>query len=280
MVLIHPTAVIDPTAQLGENVQIGPYSVIGAGVEIGDNTIISSSVRIEDRTIVGSSCQVSPGAVLGGAPQDLSYKNEPTRARIGNNNIIRECVTINRASGEGNETVVGNNCFLMAYSHLGHNGKLANNVILANAVQLGGYVELDDYVFIGGGSVIHQFVKVGRMAFMAGASASRMDLPPFSMNDSRPCMVIGINTVGLKRRGLSSEDRQLIKKAFYYLWFSGLNQAHAIEAVRENMEINPYIEELLNFVSTSKRGINPPRKHGNIQMAEDAEKAEEEILTV
>lgn len=268
---IHPTALIDSTAILGENVQVGPYSIIGAHVAIGAHTSIAPHVIIEDRTILGANCQVFSGAVIGGPPQDLGYGNEPTRVRIGDNTVIRECVTINRATGEGQETVIGERCFLMAYSHVAHNGRLGNHVILANMVQLAGYVELGDYAFIGGGCMIHQFVKVGRMVMMGGSSGCRQDLPPFSMNDGRPSSIQGINTIGLRRRGLSAAERQNLKKAFFYLWFSGLNQSQAIEAIRENLEADVYVQELIDFILASKRGISHQRGTAPTTMQEDSE---------
>jgi UDP-N-acetylglucosamine acyltransferase len=256
---IHQTAIIDPSAIIGENTQIGPYSLIGANVEIGSNCKIAGHVVIETNTILGSDCQVSPGAVIGGPPQDLSYKDEFSRVRVGNGTRIRECVTLNRATGEGTETVIGNDCFLMAYSHLAHNCQLGNNVILANAVQVGGHVELGDYVFIGGASVVHQNVRIGRMAFMGGACATRQDLPPFSMSDGRPSAIQGINSVGLKRRGFTLEQRQRIKKAFFHFWFSDLNYSQAIETIRETIPADDYVQELIDFVLSSKRGINDRR---------------------
>lgn len=275
---IHPTAIIDPSAILGDEVEIGPYSIIGKEVEIGNNTIIAPHVVIEDRTILGANCQVASGAILGGPPQDLSFKGEPTRVRVGDNTVIRECVTLNRATGEGNETVIGENNFLMAYSHLAHNCKTGSNVILANAVQIAGYVALDDYAFIGGGCVVHQFVRVGRMAFLGGASATRQDLPPFSMNDGRPSSIQGINSIGLKRRGFTGVERQLLKKAFFYLWFSGLNQTQAIEAIQENLDVNSHIEELLEFVRSSKRGIS--HKAGSAKMSAGEDESAPETVPV
>ncbi len=252
---IHPTAIIDPSAILEDDVEVGPYSVIGANVHIGEQTILGPHVVLEDRTILGKNCRIAAGAVLGGAPQDLAYQGELTRVRVGDNALIREYVTLNRATGEGNETVIGDNCFLMAYSHLAHNCQAGDHVIMANAVQVAGHVKLGDYAFIGGGSLIHQHVVVGRMAFLGGASGCSQDLPPFSMSDGKPTTIRGVNTVGLRRRGLSSEERQRLKKAFFYLWFSGLNQTHAIQAIRDNLEMDHYLEELLDFVLSSKRGI-------------------------
>jgi UDP-N-acetylglucosamine acyltransferase len=253
--LIHPSAIIDPTATLGEGVEVGPFSIIGADVQIGANTQIGPHVVIEARTILGEHCEVSAGAVLGGPPQDLNYKGEPTRVRVGNHTKIRECVTLNRATGEGQETVVGNHCFLMAYSHLAHNCRTGDNVILANAVQVGGHVEIGDWAFLGGGSVVHQHCRIGRMAFLGGASASRQDLVPFSMNMGATARVTGINSIGLRRRGLNGQERQNLRKAFFLLWFSDLNRTQAIETIRETLTVDTYIEELIDFVLTSKRGV-------------------------
>lgn len=257
---IHPTAVVDPTAKIGDNVEIGPLCVVGAHVEIGNNTVLIAQVVLQDRTIIGEDCEISPGAVLGGPPQDLNYKDEPTRVRIGNRCRIRECVTINRATGEGKETVVGDDCFLMAYSHLAHNCQVGNNVILANTAQVGGHAQLGDYVFLGGMCVIHQHCRVGRFAFMSGLSGARQDVPPFSMNSEAPSIIRGLNTIGLRRRGFTQAQRQNLKKAFYYLWFAGLSQAQAIQAIRDNLETDEYIEELITFVTSAKRGISHSKK--------------------
>ncbi len=253
--LIHPTAIIDPTAKLGTDVQVGPFCVIHANAEIGNGTRLDSHVIVEANTIIGENCHLSPGAAVGGEPQDLAFKGEFSRVRIGNNTHIREYATIHRASGENEETVVGNDCMLMAYTHVAHNCKLGNNVILANTVQLGGYVELGDYVFLGGAVVVHQFVRIGRMAFLGGRSGTRQDVPPFAMTNHAPALVTGLNSVGLRRRGLKLEERTRLKKAFFYLWFAGMNQTQAIEAIRENVEIDAYVQELIDFVQSSKRGV-------------------------
>ncbi len=278
--IINPTAVIDPSARIGENVEIGPFCVIGPEAEIGDGTRLLSHVVVEARTIIGPDCVISPGAVLGGAPQDLSYKGEPTRVRIGRSCQIRECVTINRASGEGNETVLGDDAFLMAYSHMAHNCQVGNNVILANAVQLGGHVTVSDYAFIGGSSVVHQHCRIGRMAIMGGASATRQDIPPFAMSEGRAAGVTGINTIGLRRRGLNGAERQNLKKAFFYLWFSGMTQTHAIEAIRENLMIDSYIEELISFIQSSKRGIGYKREASSPESTESEGEPAAEPLTI
>lgn len=259
---IHPTAVIDPSAQLGNGVEVGPYSIIGPHCTVGANSKIGPHVVLQSHVKLGADCQVSPGAVLGGFPQDLKFKGETSWVRIGDGCIIRESVTVNRSSGKDQETIVGDRCMLMAYAHVAHNCILGDEVILANAVQLGGHVEIGDYAFIGGQCAIHQFVKIGKMAIMSGFSASRQDVPPFSMTDSRPAIVAGINKVGLKRRGFDLAARTRMKKAFHLLFFSGMNYKQAIETIQAEAEMkaDPAVQELIEFVQTSSRGIYRPNR--------------------
>jgi UDP-N-acetylglucosamine acyltransferase len=266
---IHPTAMVDPTAELAENVIIGPNTVIGPKVRIGPNTMIDGNAWIYERSVIGENCHLFPGAVIGTPPQDLSYKNEPTRAVIGNNVQIHEYATVHRASGEGNETVVGDHCLLMAYSHLGHNCQLGKNVILANNVHLGGHVHVGDYANIGGSVVVHQFVKIGRFAMMSGFMATRQDIPPFSTTDERLATVRGLNKIGLKRRGVGNESIKRLQEAFRLLWFQPLPQTEAILQIMTKYPDDPYVQELVDFVLTSKRGIRRPKiKHTVSEMLE------------
>lgn len=255
---IHPTAIIDPSAQVGKDVSIGPYSIIGPNVIVGDGCQIAPHVVIEQNVTLGKGCQLASGCVIGGAPQDHSFNGEYSSVVIGDGTIIREFVTINRATGEGKVTQVGDHCLLMAYVHLAHNVKLHNNVTVASQTMLAGYVEIEDWVFVSGGVLVHQFVKIGRMAIVGGSSASRQDIPPFSLCDGRPARVLGINKVGLRRRGLSLADRSSIKRAYSLLWYSNLNYTQAIEAIKAEMPDNQYVDELIDFVLKSKRGIKPP----------------------
>ena len=278
MSLIHPSAIIDPSAELGQNVEIGPYSVVGPGCRIGDGTRLASHVVLERDTTLGKNCVLASGAVLGGDPQDHNYKNEPSAVEIGNNAVIREYVTINRATGEGNITRVGDDCMIMAYAHLAHNVQLGNKVILANCVQLAGYVEVGDGVFISSTCLLHQFVKIGRLAIVAGFSGSRQDVPPFAMADGRPVAVVGINRVGIKRAGFTLEQRNHLRQAFSLLFFSNLNQQDAIAAVREKIVDDANVDELIDFVISSKRGIHRPSEEamqrfrpGSHVSGEDAE---------
>jgi UDP-N-acetylglucosamine acyltransferase len=255
---IHPSAIIDPGAELGANVEVGPFSYIGPHCKVGDNTKIMSNVVLQEYVTLGRDCQVSPGAVLGGAPQDLRFKGEESYVVVGNGTMIRECVTLNRASGEGETTRIGNKCIIMAYSHVAHNCTVGNEVALANCIQLGGHVEVGDYAFLGGICAVHQFVKIGKMAIVSGSSATRQDIPPFSMSDGRPAVIVGINKVGLKRRGVSLEGRTRLKKAYHLLWFAGLNQTQAIEAIQNEIEMDENVQELVAFVQNSARGIRRP----------------------
>ncbi len=256
---IHSTAIIDETAQIADNVTIGPFTVVGPQCVVGEGSVLSAHVVLESHVVLGKNGQVASGAVLGGAPQDLAYEGEEAFVTIGDNVVIREYVTINRATGQGKTTQVGNDCFIMAYSHLAHNCVLGDGVILANNAQLGGYVEVGDYAFLSGTTVFHQFVKIGRLAIVAGFSGTRQDIPPFAMCNGRPATVAGINKVGLRRKGYSSEDRTRLRRAFNLIWFSHENTSQGVDKVREELGTeDPLINELLAFIETSKRGIRRP----------------------
>jgi UDP-N-acetylglucosamine acyltransferase len=252
---------IHPSAQIGNNVTLGLNVTIEAGAVIQDDCILDSNSYVGRDSIIGKGCHLFPGAVIGTAPQDLNYKDEFSRAILGNGVQVREYATVHRASGEGQETIVGDGCLLMAYSHVGHNSRLGQNVILANAVQLGGYTEIGDFSNLGGGVVVHQFVRIGRLVMVSGNCATRQDLPPFAIADGHLACLRGINTIGLKRKGISSEIRKKIKIAYKLLWDSNLPQAKAIEQIQQQFPEEPMIEELIHFIHTSKRGIR--RRHSN-----------------
>lgn len=251
---IHPSAFIDETAQIAEDVEIEAFTYIGPKVKIGKGSKIRSQARLEHCEI-GENCLISSGAIIGSEPQDMGYKGEPTKAIIGNNCQIREHATVNRASGEGNVTKVGNNCMLMTGSHVAHNCELDDNVILANLATLGGHVTVGNGAFIGGMVVIHQNVRIGEMSIMSGFSGSRQDVPPYAKTDGRPARVVGTNVLGLRRNGVSQEDRTAIKNAYKYLWFSELTTAQAIEKIKQEIPSNKNLEHLVNFIETSKRGV-------------------------
>lgn len=255
---IHPSAIIDPTAQIGEGVSIGPYAVIGPEVKLGDGVQIYPNAYVEHSEI-GKNTMIANGAIVGTPPQDYRYKGEKSNVIIGENCQIREHATINRGTGENTSTVIGDNCILMIGSHVAHNCLIGNNVSLANLVSVAGHVTLEDHVFIGGTVVLHQFVRVGKMVIMGGFSGTRQDIPPFAKTDGRPAGIIGINTIGLKRCGLSLEERTNLKKAFNLIWFSDYNTQSALEKIKDEIPTNEHIEHLINFIQTSKRGVTKLR---------------------
>jgi len=254
---IHPTAIVDPNAQIGADVEIGPCSIIGPNAVIGQGSTIQSHVVVEGAVAIGAGNFVGHGAVIGAAPQDLSFSSErKTKVEIGDGNVIREHCTIHRGTAEGSATTVGNQNFLMAGAHLGHNCAIANNVIIANNCLLGGYVQVDDGAFLGGGCVFHQHMHVGRLALAQGGSAFSKDIPPFVVAAERN-YVFGLNIVGLRRAGLSAPERDGIKAAFKLLYTSGLNVAQAIEEAA-GMNLGGAAREFFEFVANAKkRGICP-----------------------
>lgn len=250
---IHKTAIIHESAKIGENVKIGAYAVIGQDCTIEDGCIIGESANIQFAH-VGKNTRISPFASIGGEPQDLGYKGEKTGVIIGENCWIREFSTINRASGEGLNTVIGNNCMLMAYTHVAHNCELKDNVIMANAATLGGHCKVGFGVFLGGQSVFHQNLRIGDMAIVSGASAARLDIIPYCKAEGIPAIPKGLNAIGLKRKGVDKDSRDAIHKAIRLLTSDKYNTTQAIEEIRKEFSSNSYVENLINFVQTSKRG--------------------------
>lgn len=266
-VKIHPTAIVDPNAQIGSEVEIGPYSVIGPIVRIGENTSIQSHVVIEGDVSIGPANFIGHGAIIGAAPQDLSFSPEcKTKIDIGDGNVIREHCTIHRGTAEGSATTIGDNNFLMAAAHVGHNCAIGNNVIIANNCLLGGYVRVDDGAFLGGGCVFHQYMHVGRLAIAQGGSAFSKDIPPFVIAAERN-YVFGLNMIGLRRAGFSAQDRDEIKSAFKLLYTSGFNVAQAIEKAA-TMNFGAAAREFLEFVANAKqRGICPLKRGASEERA-------------
>ncbi len=251
---IHSTAVINPNAKIADDVEIGAFSIIGENVTLEKGVVIRPHVHIEF-THIGENSIIFTGAVIGTEPQDLGYKGETTGVIIGKNCQIREYVTINRASKEG-FTQIGDNCLLMTGSHVGHNTVVEDNVILANDVTLAGHVHVETGAFLGGTIVIHQNCKIGRMAIMSGFSGARQDIPPYAKTDGRPAHIAGMNTVGMKRRGLSQADRDLVKEAYKILFHSGFNTSQALEKIEEELDCaNEHIKYLVKFIKSSNRGI-------------------------
>ena len=251
---IHPSAIVDPSAELGANVTIHPFTIIEAGVRIGDGCEIGPHAVIRTGTRMGANNRVTVGAVLGDWPQDLKFKGEESYLIIGDGNLIREYVTLHRATGEGNATVVGNHNLIMAYSHVGHNSRVGNHVMMANTVQVAGHCQIDDYAVIGGGVGMHQFCRVGTMAMVGAYSSVRIDVPPYMMVDGDPARPVKPNTVGLRRRGLSAEAIAALRQAFKIIWRSDLNVSDGIARVRAEVPPLPEVNHLLEFLEAVSQG--------------------------
>ena len=264
---IHKTAIVDPTAKIGNDVTIGPYAVIGANVLVGERSTIESHAMIESEVTIGSGNFIGHGAIVGTAPQDLSFSPErKTYVAVGNDNVIREYCTIHRGSAEGSSTKIGDKNFLMAGAHLGHNCEIGNSVIIANNCLLGGHVRVADGAFLGGGCMFHQHMRVGRLAMTQGASAFGKDIPPFVIAAERN-YVFGLNIVGLRRAGFSAKDREEIKTAFKLVYTSGLNIGQAIKKAA-TMKLGASAQEFLDFVANAKtRGICPLKRGADDEMS-------------
>jgi UDP-N-acetylglucosamine acyltransferase len=266
-VKIHPTAIVDPGAQIGGDVEIGPYSVVGPKVKIGEGTVIQSHVVMEGDVTIGTKNFVGHGAIIGTFPQDLSFSPERrTKIDIGDENIIREHCTIHRGTAEGSATKIGDKNFLMVGAHVGHNCEIGNNVIIANNCLLGGHVRVDDGAFLGGGCVFHQHVRVGRLAIAQGGSAFGKDIPPFVIAAERN-YVFGLNVIGLRRAGFSAKERDEIKAAFKLIYASGLNISAALEKASA-MKSGAAAQEFFDFiVKAKKRGICPYKRGADEEMS-------------
>lgn len=246
---------INKGAQIAENVQIDHFSVIHDDVVIGENTWIGSNVTIYPGARIGKNCKIFPGAVISAVPQDLKFADEYTTTVIGDSCTIRECVTINRGTKDKEKTVIGDNCLIMAYCHIAHDCIIGDQVILANAVQLAGHVELGDYAFIGGTSAVHQFVKIGEHAMIGGGSLVRKDVPPFITAAKEPLSYLGLNTLGLRRRGFDNERIAEIQEIYRILFLSGMNFTDAVKSVKQQFKTTADSTSILNFFMQSKRGI-------------------------
>ncbi len=253
--VIHPTAIIHPRAKLDASVQVGPYAVIDEGVEVGAHCVVGPHVYLTGLTTIGAHNRFYAGCVIGEAPQDLKYNGEPTVVRIGDHNVFREHVTVHRSNHAPEETVIGSRGFFMANAHVAHNCRLGDSVILANGVLLGGHVTVDDRAFLSGNCLVHQFVRVGTLALMQGGSAISKDLPPYAVarGDNHIC---GLNTVGLRRAGLSPAERLELKQLYHALFRKERNLREALAEARKQFTSAP-AKVMLDFLSASKRGVCP-----------------------
>ncbi len=257
---IDPTAVISPKADIEEGVEIGPYSVIGDDVCIGKDTKIGPHVVIEGPAVIGKGNKIYQFASIGTPPQDLTYKGEKTKVIIGDNNVLREFVTINRASTkEEGVTVIGNDNYLMAYAHVAHDCRLGNNIIMANSATLGGHVRVGDHAIISAFVAVHQFVRIGEYSFVGAKCGVDRDIPPFmlaSVDETGPrAKLFGVNSVGLRRKGFSKETIEVLKKAYKIIWREHKNLSKGIEKAMAELPKIPELELLLSFIKSSKRGV-------------------------
>ncbi len=255
--MIHPTAIIDPKAEIGEGVEVGPYSVIEKGVVIGQETKIGPHVVIREGTHIGKRCHIFQFASIGEAPQFSGYKGEKTLLQMGDENIIREFVTLHRGTVKGSgKTVIGNKNFFMAYCHVAHDCQIGNEVIMANAATLAGHIVIEDWAIIGGLVAIHQFIRVGAYAIIGGFSGVLLDIPPYTKAQGDRARLYGLNTIGLKRANFSEETLKALKKAYRIIFRSGLTLEKAVKGVSgDEISRVPEVQHLLHFIQHSKRGI-------------------------
>jgi UDP-N-acetylglucosamine acyltransferase len=256
MTTIHPTAIVHDGATIGEGCIIGPYCIIGADVVMGKANTLISNVIIDGHTTLGEGNLISPYAVIGTDPQDLKFSGEPTRLNIGNNNKIREFVTINRSNQMEEDTNIGNNNLLMEYMHVAHNCQIGSNCVIANAVQMAGHVHVHDFAIIGGQTAIHQFVHIGSHAFVGGASAIKKDIAPYTRGQGNPYKTVGLNSVGLARKGFSNETIAGIKAIYNHFYRSSMNVSQAQENIAVLGELSPEQRVFLEFVKNSDRGLS------------------------
>lgn len=250
-----PLAVVHPEAQLGKNVTVEPFAFIEKDVVIGDNCRIYPHAVVLEGSRIGKGCHIFPGAVISGIPQDLKFAGEKTTAEIGDHTTVRECVTVNRGTASRGKTIVGNNCLLMAYSHIAHDCILKNNIIIGNASQIAGEVEIDDFAILSGSVLVHQFTRISQHVMIQGGSRVGKDIPPYTLIGRDPIAYCGINIVGLRRRGFTNQQVFLIQDIYRTLYTRGLNNTDALLAIETEYEASKERDLILNFIKSSKRGI-------------------------
>lgn len=252
---IHPTAIVDSSAEIGNDVEIGPFALIGPGCELGDGCVIAPRATLERDVILAPRVRVGSGSILGGEPQDLKFRGERTTVEIGEGTVIREYSTINRGTSHSLKTVVGRDAFIMTYVHLAHDCRIGDGVILANGVQLAGHVEIEDKAILSGLTAVHQFVRIGRHAFIGGCSRVSKDIPPFIKAVGNPVQLYGLNTVGLQRSGFPEETIRELKRVYRLFFRSELNITQALERVQQEMNNSEEVSELVRFLEASGRGV-------------------------
>ena len=253
--MIHQLAAVDKRAKIGKNVVVEPFTTIAGDVEIGEGTWIGPNVTIMDGARIGNNCRIFPGAVISAIPQDLKFDGEDTTAEIGNNTTIRECVTINRGTKDRFKTSVGDNCLIQAYSHIAHDCFVGNNCIFSNSSTLAGHVTVGDFVVLAGMVAVHQFCNIGSHSFVTGGTLVRKDVPPYIKVAREPISYVGINSVGLRRRGFSNEKIFEIQKIYRIIFQMKMNTTQAIEYVEKEMLSTVERDEIIQFIQNSPRGI-------------------------
>ncbi len=261
--MIQPLAYIHPGAKLADSVVVEPFAVIHKDVEIGEGTWIGSNVVIMDGARIGKNCRIFPGSVISGIPQDLKFAGEVTTAEIGDNTTIRECVTINRGTKDKSRTVIGSDCLIQAYSHIAHDCQIGNHCIFSNSTTLAGHITIGDYVVLAGLVAIHQFVKVGSHAFVTGGSLVRKDVPPYVKAAREPLSYVGINSVGLRRRGYSSEKINEIQEIYRVLFVKNNNVTKALDIIEAEFQPTEIRDEIVDFIRNSNRGVMRGFSSGN-----------------
>lgn len=252
---IHPSAIVHESARIGADVEIGPWAWIGEDCEIADGCIVGARATLERHVRLAPRVRVGVGTVLGGDPQDLKFQGELTTVEIGEGTTIREYATINRGTAQSWKTSVGRNCFIMSYVHLAHDCHIGDGVILANGVQLAGHVTVEDRAIVSGLTAVHQFVRIGRHAFVGGMSRVAQDVPPFLKAVGNPMKLYGLNSVGLRRHGFDENVLRELKRAYRLFFRSELNVSQALERARTELHMHPDIEHFLAFVESSQRGV-------------------------
>lgn len=255
MIEIHPTAIVAPEAELGDNVRIGPLAVIEADVVIGEGTTIAAHAMICSGARIGKNCRIHNGAVVASLPQDLKFGGEATLFEIGDNTTVREFATLNRGTAAHGKSTLGSNCLLMAYTHIAHDCIVGDNVIMANGVQLGGHVTIEDHAIIGGMTPVHQFCHVGQHCMIGGGFRVIQDVPPYITASEEPLRFAGLNSIGLRRRGFSAETLSLLKRLYRTLYRSGLNTTQAVTRIKEEFPMTTEVTNVLRFIENSDRGI-------------------------
>ena len=255
MSLVHPTAIVADDARLAKSVQVGPFAIVGPGCDIAEDCVIAARATLERNVKLARKVRVGSGAVLGGDPQDLKFQGEETTVEIGEGSVIREYSTINRGTSESFKTTVGRNCFIMSYVHLAHDCHIGDGVILANGVQLAGHVRIEDRAILSGLSAVHQFVSIGRHAFIGGCSRVSKDIPPFLKAVGNPVKLYGLNSVGLQRAGFEEDALRELKRAYRLFFNSDLNITQALERAEKDVDQRAEVKELMRFLEASGRGV-------------------------